>query len=201
MKKDTKFSWQESQIQAFETLKACLISDKILKYPDFSLPFYVTTDASSYAIGAILSQGEIPNDLPISYASRTLNRAESNYSTTERELLAIVWAVKHFRPYLYGRKFTIVTDHRPLTWLFNVKDPGSRLIRWRLKLEEYNYDIIYKQGKLNLNADCLSRIKPEVIESTNMLSINSHKETYDDFIKFHYNNLTPNVFNIGELKF
>jgi hypothetical protein len=118
----------------------------------------LATDASSYAIGAVLSQKQQSQDLPIAYASRTLNRAESNYSTIERELLAIVWAVKHFRPYLYGRKFRIITDHRPLIWLFNLKEPGSRLVRWRLKLEEYDYEIEYKPGKINSNADALSRI-------------------------------------------
>ena len=119
----------------------------------------LTTDASAFAIGAVLSQGPIGKDLPIAFASRTLCSAETKYSTIERELLAIVWAVKHFRPYLFGRKFTLITDHRPLTWLFSIKDPGSRLARWRLKLEEYTYKIEHKPGKINKNADALSRIK------------------------------------------
>ena len=72
--------------------------------------------------------------------------------------MAIVWGCKYFRQYLYGRKFTIVTDHRPLTWIFNVKDPSSRLLRWRLKLEEYQYEVVYKKGSSNANADALSRI-------------------------------------------
>jgi len=77
---------------------------------------------------------------------------------TEKELLAIVWAVKHFRPYVYGTKFLIITDHKPLIWLFSVNpDSGSRLIRWRLKLEEYDYEIIHRAGKGNTNADTLSR--------------------------------------------
>lgn len=96
--------------------------------------------------------------LPVAYANRTLNKAEENYSTVEKELLAIVWAVHHFRPYIYGYQFNIVTDHKPLTWLLNLKDPGSRLMRWRIKLEEYNYDIIYEKGSCNTNADALSRI-------------------------------------------
>lgn len=114
------------------------------------------------ALGAILSQGIVGSDKPISYASRTLNESELNYSTIEKELLAIVWATKYFRPYLFGRKFKIITDHKPLQWLMNVKEPNSRLTRWRLKLSEYNYTVIYKKGKSNTNADALSRIELHV---------------------------------------
>ena len=109
-------------------------------------------------MGAFLSQGEIGKDYPIAFASRSLNKAERNYSTTEKELLAIVWGVCYFRPYLYGTKFTIVTDHKPLTWIVSVKDPGSRWLRWRIKLEEYDYEIVFKRGVANTNADALSRI-------------------------------------------
>lgn len=80
----------------------------------------------------MLSQGEIPKDQPIAYASRTLNKAETNYSVIQKELSEIVWAVKYFRPYLYGQKFKIITDHRPLTYLFNIKGVSSQLMRWRL---------------------------------------------------------------------
>jgi hypothetical protein len=140
-------------------MKNLLTTAPILKYPNFEEEFILTTDASSYAIGSVLSQGPIGKDLPIAYASRTLSKVECNYSNIERELLSIIWSVKHFRPYLYGRKFTIVTDHRPLTWLFSINDPGSRLARWRLKLEEYDYKIVHKPGKHNRNAAALSRIK------------------------------------------
>jgi hypothetical protein len=81
---------------------------------------------------------------------------QRNYPTAEKELLAIVWGCKYFRQYLYGRKFTIVTDHRPLTWIFSVKDPSSRIFRRRPKLEEY--EVVYKKGSNNTNADALSRI-------------------------------------------
>ncbi|CAH2089856.1 unnamed protein product [Euphydryas editha] len=164
LKKDVSFHWTQEQELAFQTLKHKLISAPLLQYPDYSKPFILTTDASNYAVGAILSQGEIGKDKPIAYASRTLNKAEGNYSTTEKELLAILFGVKTFRPYLYGYQFKIVTDHRPLVWLFNVKDPGSRLMRWRLKLEEYNYEIIYKQGRLNSNVDTLSSINRKHIK-------------------------------------
>jgi hypothetical protein len=158
LKKDSVFEWTADQENAFENLKAKLTNQPILQYPDFSREFILTTDASNQGLGAVLSQGKIGKDLPVAYASRNLNKAEKNYSTSEKELLAIVWGVKHFRPYLYGRKFKIASDHKPLTWIMNVKDPGSRLIRWRIKLEEYDYEIVYKKGALNTNADALSRI-------------------------------------------
>lgn len=158
----------------------------ILQYPDFNKEFVLTTDASIHAIGAILFQGEIGKDLPIAYASRTLNKAETNYSTIERELLAIVWAVKDFSPYLFGRKFKIVTDHKPLTWLFSIKDPGSRLVRWRLKLEEFDYEIVYKAGKMNTNADALSR--PPIMNSNiiNLTSNDLTSQESNDYLQLNY---------------
>jgi len=86
-----------------------------------------------------------------------------------------VWAVKHFRPYVYGTKFLIVTDHKPLIWLFSINDPGSRLIRWRLKLEEYDYEIIHRAGKGNTNADALSR-NPITNDSRMLHFIEEEKE-------------------------
>jgi len=165
LQKSVTFDWTNEQQHSFELLKNKLISQPILAYPDWNKPFILTTDASNEAIGAILSQGIIGKDKPLAFASRTLNKAETRYSTTEKELLAIVWATKHFRQYLYGRKFKIVTDHKPLIWLMNVKDPNSRLMRWRLKLEEFDYETVYKSGKTNTNADALSRISINAIDS------------------------------------
>jgi len=81
----------------------------------------------------VLSQGPIGKDLPVAYASLSINSAEANYATSEKELLAVVWDTKYFRPYLYGRRFKVVSDHKPLVWIMNVKDPGSRLMRWRIQ--------------------------------------------------------------------
>lgn len=152
--KNTPFEFGPNQREAFRRLKEALCNEPLLlKFPDFEKPFTLTTDASNEAIGAILSQ----NERPVSYASRSLNSAERNYSTTEKELLAIVWAVKHYRFYLYGRKFNVITDHKPLEWLYKNKDPSSRLMRWRIALEEFEYEIKYKRGTCNQNADALSR--------------------------------------------
>jgi hypothetical protein len=159
-KKNTTFEWLCEQEEAFQGLKHKLMSQPILQYPDFSKEFILSTETSNEGIGAVLAQGQLGKELPIAYASRSLNMAERNYSTSEKELLAIVWSTKHFRPYLYGRKFKITTDHQPLTWIMNVKDPSSRLLRWRIKLEEYDYEISHK-GALNTNADALSRINEE----------------------------------------
>ncbi|EEZ97615.1 Retrovirus-related Pol polyprotein from transposon 17.6-like Protein [Tribolium castaneum] len=146
LKKDQKIDPNETDYKnCFEFCKNLLTNDSILQYPDFDKQFILTTDASNYAIGAVLSQGTIGSDLPVAFASRTLNEHEINYSTIEKELLAIVWATKYFRPYLYGRKFKIVTDHQPLKWLFSLKEPNSKLVRWRLRLEEFDYEIHYKK--------------------------------------------------------
>lgn len=170
LKKDSKVIHTKEFVKAFNHLKNLLINSPVLQYPDFNKPFVLTTDASNFAVGAVLSQGNPPNDRPISYISRTLNTHECNYSTIEKELLSIVWSCKMFRPYLFGRKFLIYTDHRPLVWLFNLKEPNSKLIRWRLKLEEYNYEIIYKKGKQNINADALSRIKLNALETESTIN-------------------------------
>lgn len=166
LKKNTNFAWKNEQDTAFQTLRKALCSQPVLQYPDFTWPFLVTTDASGYAVGGVLSQGTVENDLPIAYTSRLLNDAKRNYSTLEKELLAIVYCVGHFRPYLYGQKFTLVIDHKPLMWLHSVKDLTSRLVRWRLKLAEYEYEVIYKAGKANANAGALSQNSISEIRSS-----------------------------------
>jgi len=120
LKKDVPYRWSDLCQTSFETLKDLLTQAPILQYPDFQKPFNLTCDASNYAIGCILSQGPIGKDLPIAFASRTLNKAEINYNTAEKELTSIVWGIKVFRPYLFGQHFNIITYHRALVWLFNI---------------------------------------------------------------------------------
>ena len=132
----------------FQHLKAILTSQPIQQYPDFSKEFILATDASKAGLRA-MSQGSLWKDLPVAYASSSLNNADINYTTSENELLTIVCATKYFRLYLYGRHFKIVTDHKPLTWIMNVKDPASRLLRWGIHLEEFDYEIIHKRGSQN----------------------------------------------------
>lgn len=132
--------------------------------------------------GAVLSQ----NGHPIAFSSRTLNQHERNYSAIEKELLAIVWAIKYFRPYLFGRKFKVQTDHRPL--LNSLKEPNMKLQRWKIQLNEYDFDIEYIKGKTNQVADFLSRLdvnhleENKEIDSSNKATIHSGRENVNDHI-------------------
>jgi hypothetical protein len=154
-------------------LKDILCSEPLLQCPGFKKGFIVTRDAGPTGVGSVLSQGPLGHDLPVAYASRVLTKAERIYSTIERELTAIVWGCKQFRPYILGRKFTIVTDHRPLTWIFKMNDPSFRIMRLKLKLQEFDYTIVYKKGKENCNSDGLSRMFAEIereVASVNALT-------------------------------
>lgn len=149
-------------LKTFVACKKLLTQSDILQYPDFEKPFVLTTDASNFALGAVLSQGAIGQDRPVAYASRTLTKTEERYSAIEKELLAIVWATQYFRPYLFGRKFTLYTDHQPLTYALNLKTPNTKLVKWRLQLLEYDFEIKHRPGKQNVVADALSRITHDI---------------------------------------
>lgn len=175
LKKNTRINLNDSSyISSFEKLKIILTDSPVLRYPDFNKKFQLTTDASDFAIGSVLTQ----EGHPVCYASRTLNKHERSYSVTEKELLAIVWSVNYFRPYIYGRSFDLLTDHQPLKWLQSKhkgKDINHRLQRWLLKLGEYNINIDYIKGKENNAADFLSRINSETGE-INVIETLTQKE-------------------------
>lgn len=143
---------------AFETLKKALTQAPILTYPDFSKPFKVTVDACSTACGAVLSQDHDGQDKPITFISKTFKKGEINKPIIEKELIAIHFAINVLRPYLYGTEFTVFSDHKPLLYLYKMKNPSSKLVRIRLELEEYNFNIVHIKGKDNVVADALSRI-------------------------------------------
>ena len=155
--------WGKEEEAAFAQLKKALISPPILRRPDLERPFILYTDWSTMAVGAILAQEDpdIPQgEYVVAYASKKLTSAERNYSATEGECPAAIWAVKHFRCYLWGvpEPFRLITDHIALQWLHKNKDLNGRLTRWSLKLQEYNFSIEYRKGTAHSNVDALSRI-------------------------------------------
>ena len=161
LKKDSPFIWTKECQAAFESLKNKLISAPILGHFKPESPIILYTDASNYAIGCILSQIQDEKEIVISYNSKSLNQRQSNYSVSERECLAIVWAVDKLRHYLYGTHFTIKTDNCALCYIHSLKKPNGRLIRWGLSLQDYDFTVEYRSGKKHLNVDCLSRYTTE----------------------------------------
>ena len=157
--KDVVFNWTQECEDAFRTLIAKLTSAPIMQSPDWSLPFEIMCDASNYAVGAVLGQRREGKPFVVYYASRTLNSAQMNYSTTEKELLAVVFALNKFRAYLIGSPITIFTDHAALKYLLSKKDAKARLIRWILLLQEFDLTIKDKKGVENVVADHLSRLE------------------------------------------
>jgi hypothetical protein len=128
IRKDVQFKWESCQQTAFEKLKETLCSEQVLAYPDFNSRFILTTDASMVAVAAILSQVQDGVERPIAFASRKMNKAEQNYCVSEAEMLAVIWATKQFR-YLFGKRFTVRTDHSTLTYIHKLAGNNSRLIR------------------------------------------------------------------------
>ena len=157
-RKKVPFVWTESCQNSFDRLRDCLSSAPVLSYPLRDTPFILDTDASNTGLGCVLSQVQNGVERVIAYSSTSLNRAQQRYCVTHRELLAVVEAVKRFRPYLCGSKFLLRTDHSSLKWLIHMKDPEGMLARWIVVLSAYDFDIEHRPGKKHGNADGLSRI-------------------------------------------
>lgn len=151
--------WGESQEKAYNTLKNALVQKPILRLPDLQKAFTLRTDASDYGIGAVLLQEEDGHLFPVSYASKKLSDRERLYATVEKECFAIVWAVKRFMIYLYGKEFTLQTDHQPLAYLNKSKFTNNRIMRWAMYLQNYKFKIEFIKGVENVGADYLSRIE------------------------------------------
>ncbi|RVW84700.1 Retrovirus-related Pol polyprotein from transposon 17.6 [Vitis vinifera] len=154
--KDAKFIWDERCQNSFDQLKKFLTTTPIVRAPNWQLPFELMCDASDFAIGAVLGQREDGKPYVIYYASKTLNEAQRNYTTTEKELLAVVFALDKFRAYLVGSFIIVFTDHSALKYLLTKQDAKARLIRWILLLQEFDLQIKDKKGVENVVADHLS---------------------------------------------
>ena len=160
LNKGKKHNWTKSCQEAFEEVKKRLTTTHILVSPNSKLDFHVHCDASNIAIGAILAQNIHGNmDSPTHYASRLLNSAEKNYSTTKREALAMVYSIGKFRHYLLANHFVFYVDHQALIYLVNRPVVSGRIAKWMFLLQEYNSEVIYKPGRSHVMADHLSRIK------------------------------------------
>ncbi|GJT67929.1 reverse transcriptase domain-containing protein [Tanacetum coccineum] len=159
LEKETPFFFSEECIDSFNTLKRKLTEAPILIAPDWDLPFELMCDASDFAIGAVLGQRKNKHFQPIHYASKTMNEAQTHYTTTEKELLAVVYAFEKFWSYLILSKSIMYTDHSAIKYLFAKKDAKARLMRWILLLQEFDVEIRDKKGAENLAADHLSRLE------------------------------------------
>jgi transposase InsO family protein len=150
--------WTPQAEEAFNNLKSALISEPVLVAPDFDREFTVQTDASDVGIGGVLTQVDAEgHEHVVSYYSKKLTKAERKYTVTERECLAVLRSIAHFRAYIELRHFNVITDHHSLTWLKNLKDPTGRLSRWALQLQHHDYTIKHRPGKQMVVPDALSR--------------------------------------------
>lgn len=157
-KTKTKFVWTEKCEVAFNTLKQLLCTAPVLNTPDYTKQFSISCDASDVAIGAVLTQGEDGDERVIAYFSQKLSPAERKYSVTERECLAVIRAIEHYRGYVEGSRFVVFCDHSSLTYLKTMKNPTPLMARWILRLNAFSFDIKYRKGSCNVVPDCLSRI-------------------------------------------
>ena len=171
--KDVKFVWDDRFQRSFEELKLFLTTAPIVRAPNWKLPFEVMCDASDFAIGAVLGQREYGKPYVIYYASKTLNEMQRNYTTIEKELLDVVFALDKFRAYLVGSFIVVFTNHSALKYLLTKQDAKVRLIRWILLVQEFNLQIKDKKGVENVVADHLSRLA--IAHNSHSLPIN------DDF--------------------
>ena len=201
-KADTKFRWTDEHEKAFITLKQALTSAPVLAHYSLEAKTRVVVDASPWAVGAVLLQEQQDNSYrPVAYGSRSLSETEQKYAQIEKESLAIVFGCEHFHMYLYGREFELETDHRPLEHICkpkpnNASKPTSaRIERWRLRLQEYDFKVVYRPGPKNL-ADPLSRLPKQ---SSNDIRSNM-KACADRYVHYLSQYLAPRAMSIEEIQ-
>ena len=154
---NVRFEWTAECDSAFDDLKSALTTAPVLAYPDYTQPFIVDTDASNVGTGAVLGQVQDGEERVIAYYSKSLSKEEQNYCATRKELLAIIKAIKHYRPHIWGRKFTVRTDHASLIWLLKSSQPKGQVARWLETLADFEFEVVHRPGAKHNNADGLSR--------------------------------------------
>ena len=188
LRKDVQWKWTDRREQAFKQAKQCLTSPNVLVHYDPTLPIKLAGDASAYGIGAVISHTlRDGSERPIAFASQTLNASERNYAQLEKEALSLIFGVKKFHEYLYGRRFTLLTDHKPLTTILGPKTgvpplAAARLQRWALLLSAYEYDLEFRPTAQHANADGLSRLPLSIIADAGTATSDS------------------DVFNVGQIE-
>ena len=163
--KDAKFNFDESCQNSFEEIKSRLVEAPIMEKPDWNREFEITCDASDFAMGAVLGQKAKKVFKAIYYASKTFNEAQENYSTTEKEMFAIVFACEKFRPYILGSRVIIHTNHATIKYLMAKKEAKPRLIRWVLLLQEFDLEIKDKKGSDNVIVDHFSIVEKPAVKA------------------------------------
>jgi len=155
--KNVKFEWTDACEASFQAIKKAVTSAPTLRFPDFKRGFVLLTDASDHAVSGVLSQVFEDGEHPIGFYSKTMDRAEHNYDTTNREGLAVVRSIVHYRHYLEYQRFTLITDHQALSTLMDFKNPTGRLSRWIMFLQQFNFEIKHRPGRLHGAADAMTR--------------------------------------------
>lgn len=183
-------TWSEEALLAFNQLKKALTTAPVLASPDYTKRFTIHCDASSVGIGSTITQEIDGIEHPIAFFSRLLSKNERLFSTTERELLSVVDSINHFRPYIEGSKFTVITDHMSLKWLKSLNNPSGRLARWAMQISQFNFDICHRKGTLNVVPDALSRAAVSLISyagGTENTKDNWYIKIYDGCLKHPQN--------------
>ena len=175
LEKDAKFNFDESCHNSFEEIKSRLVEAPIMEKPDWNREFEIMCDANDFAMGAVLGQKAEKGFKTIYYARKTFNEAQENYSTTEKEMLAIVFSCEKFKPYILGSHVIIHTDHAAIKYLMAKKEAMPRLIRWVLLLQEFDLEIKDHKGSDNVIADHLSRVEKPAVQA-------EERETAENFL-------------------
>ena len=193
-RKETLLEFGPEQKKSFEFLKKKMAEACLLVYFDKSAPTKIITDASPVGLGAVLAQEQDGAWTPVCYASRSLTGCEQRYSQTEKEALGVVWAFERFHVYVYGMKFVVETDHKPLEVIYGPRSrPCARIERWVLRLQPYDFSVIHRPGRENI-ADALSRLLHRKVEPDN------HQRCTEEYVRFVAVSATPTALTTHEIE-